>query len=590
MNQPGTNPIGYRPAGPPHPPIYQPPTYQPNPPRRPLGSVRAKIIAGLVAVAVGVAGGAIWATVGSSGSAAPNDVALETVSFAGDNPFMGPVGQDRQDVKATAAAAGAYSGDTKGLYTQGVDRPSCDAAALLQGLRSDEVRARAWASALHIPYEGINDFVSGLTPVVLRSDTAVTNNGYRAPNFYSYPAVLQAGTAVFVSSFGEPKVKCYNGNPLSAGATHRGAHYVGGGWGSFRPTYVTIIKPAPVRPPFICIGGKGGDGNGGVGGSGGAGCVIVTPPPPNNPCLQNPWLPGCGWPPWHPPSWKFCRDHPDADVCKQPICDGSSHPEGCGPPPCPKNWHNKECQQPVCGKNADAPHCPPTPICDGNSHAEGCQPSTCDNGSHAKECRPTGCAIADSTTSTDAAGKPCRPSGPCPRSSEDADCGRPCPDSAPSDHCKPGPTHGPGSCPDELEERGCDNPTVVQPNPGCAVKPTPAGCPTILPGTETETKTTTEPGTTNTPPQTEPEPVTTTGTTTSSPVIPEPETGSSTGNTTSSPIKPGPKTSTGPTRGFGSTSGSASGAGSSSSAGTNGTAGSGTAADSHQATTKPDDE
>jgi hypothetical protein len=32
--------------------------------------------------------------------------------------------------------------------------------------------------------------------------------------------VLQAGTAVFVNPYGEPKVKCRNGNPLTRPATN----------------------------------------------------------------------------------------------------------------------------------------------------------------------------------------------------------------------------------------------------------------------------------------------------------------------------------------------------------------------------------
>jgi hypothetical protein len=58
---------------------------------------------------------------------------------------------------------------------------------------------------------------------VLRAATSVTDHPYTDGAFVERPAVLAAGTAVLVNSYGEPTVKCYNGNPLTAGATVPGA-------------------------------------------------------------------------------------------------------------------------------------------------------------------------------------------------------------------------------------------------------------------------------------------------------------------------------------------------------------------------------
>ena len=69
--------------------------------------------------------------------------------------------------------------------------------------------------------------MSSLQPVLLRSDTAVTSHGYADATFTAYPAVLQAGTAVFVNSYGEPTVKCFSGNPLTRAHADPAARYAG---------------------------------------------------------------------------------------------------------------------------------------------------------------------------------------------------------------------------------------------------------------------------------------------------------------------------------------------------------------------------
>jgi uncharacterized membrane protein YgcG len=222
-------------------------------PRRPAGgpgiSVRTTIVVLLAAFAVLVGVGALIAgpiSTPSKVSAIPTkpaaQVQLEATSSAGENPFMEPVGQD-QTVATPVAAGGQFASDTPGLFGDSGNQNSCDAKTMISNLRADPRRATAWAGAVGITSDKIADFVGTLTPVVLRSDTSVTSYGYADGAFTGYPAVLQAGTAVFVDSYGAPAVKCFSGNPLAAPSEVRNAGYVGNAWRSFQPAAVTVIQP-----------------------------------------------------------------------------------------------------------------------------------------------------------------------------------------------------------------------------------------------------------------------------------------------------------------------------------------------------------
>jgi hypothetical protein len=258
-------------------------------------SLLTKITVALAAI--GVAGGAVWAASAMTGTTSAEQVQLEPTSSAGASPFMSPVGTDQSDLSPPAGSAGQFSGDTPGLFAQNGDKPSCDVSALTTDLTSDPTKAKAWAEALGITAEEIPAYVAGLTPVVLRSDTAVTSHGYENGSFSAYPAVLQAGTAVFVTGHGEPRVKCFSGNPLTEGTSLAQASYVGPGWEWFRPTSVTTVRGAPAvinnyvvidvrhgrptsrpgKPPWNGgnNGGKPGSGNGNPGGGNG----VPTPNP-----------------------------------------------------------------------------------------------------------------------------------------------------------------------------------------------------------------------------------------------------------------------------------------------------------------------
>jgi uncharacterized protein DUF6777 len=185
-----------------------PPPSRPSRPRRPLA---AKIVAGLVAAGLVAGGAGTWiALSGSSGEAA-----VQTTSFAGANPTTSPFGTDAPQV-ATVAATGPQPGDTAGLYAA-TTPPACTTADFLAQLQADPTKVAAFGGVFGVGSGDVPAFVDSLSPVVLRAATSVTDHPFADGGFVEQPTVLAPGTAVLVNSYGEPTVKCFNGNPLTAG-------------------------------------------------------------------------------------------------------------------------------------------------------------------------------------------------------------------------------------------------------------------------------------------------------------------------------------------------------------------------------------
>lgn len=201
-------------------------------PARPRGSGSAFLLA-FSALALVLAGAAFWAGLSPSSSSA--DVRLEGTSDPGPNPFVPAVGRDRAGMLPPANPAGHVPGDAEGLYARAGTAASCDVAALTAALQADPARASAWADS-----HGAGG-PDGLTAVLLRSDTAVTEHGFGTA---AHPAVLQAGTAVLVDDRGEPRVKCANGDPLSAADVVVATEVTGTPWQFFRPAQVIYVDPA----------------------------------------------------------------------------------------------------------------------------------------------------------------------------------------------------------------------------------------------------------------------------------------------------------------------------------------------------------
>ena len=158
-----------------------------------------------------------------SGNAEAATFHREPVDEPTPDPFMQSVGTDEAGVTTPAnLPAGAYSAKIPGLYGGSSDNAVCDPAAVVRFLAANPAKAKAWAGVLGIGTDEISSYVATLTPVILRTDTAVTNHGFENGEATSIPAVLQAGTAVLVDDHGAPVVKCGCGNPLTAPPSTKG--------------------------------------------------------------------------------------------------------------------------------------------------------------------------------------------------------------------------------------------------------------------------------------------------------------------------------------------------------------------------------
>ncbi len=209
------------------------------------------VLAGLISLGTaGLLGGCGGSTSSSqsTGVKGPSEVAAAPISTPGANPFTATVGKDTAGVMPPPAAssssggAASYTGSLPGLYGGTRNHTSCDADKLVNYLEHTPAKGAAWAATLGIQTSQIRDYVSGLTAVLLRTDTRVTNHGYVNGQANPIQSVLEAGTAVFVNKYGEPVVKCYCGNPLTPPVLYTTPTYTGPLWTSFNPTQITIIN------------------------------------------------------------------------------------------------------------------------------------------------------------------------------------------------------------------------------------------------------------------------------------------------------------------------------------------------------------
>lgn len=204
----------------------------------------------------------VVSVIGCTKDKAGASVTLESAGQAGANPFtssvaVGDVVEFPSEVTAVGAearlgmardeASGTLTtlGTEPGLYGGSSDAAVCDPAQLVTYLAENEDKASAWASVFDIEPERIPDFVAGLTPIVLISDTVVTNHGYRDGDATSLQSVLQAGTAVMVDALGVPRVKCNCGNPLGPPAPDplSEADPIGDAWPGYEPDEVVLVHP-----------------------------------------------------------------------------------------------------------------------------------------------------------------------------------------------------------------------------------------------------------------------------------------------------------------------------------------------------------
>ncbi|MFD3570916.1 DUF6777 domain-containing protein [Streptomyces sp. NPDC058671] len=206
--------------------------------------VASVLLAGCSSAWEGARGGA------EPAAAAAHDVFLQPLAAQGPDPFTASTARTTarspsppKQPDPDAERAREVTGSTPGLYGGTRAEGSCDVEQQVSFLAADQDRTRAFAEAAGIPETNVGDWLRGLTPVVLRADTRVTNHGYREGRADAFQAVLQTGTAVLVDQYGAPRVRCACGNPLrTPTAVPEGVHR-GDPWDGFDPEHVIVVRP-----------------------------------------------------------------------------------------------------------------------------------------------------------------------------------------------------------------------------------------------------------------------------------------------------------------------------------------------------------
>lgn len=168
---------------------------------------------------------------------------IETAGTNG-NPFMPPVGTDQRGVTAPAGSGGTFTGATSGLYGGTLNNSSCERQTMIAFLQEHPDKGAAWAEVEGIKQADLASYIFSLTPVLLRSNTLVTNHGFSNGRATTLLSVLQPGTAVLVDKYGVPRARCFCGNPLTPPTRTTASRYRGPTWPGLAPAASTTIKPA----------------------------------------------------------------------------------------------------------------------------------------------------------------------------------------------------------------------------------------------------------------------------------------------------------------------------------------------------------
>ncbi|MEV7343384.1 DUF6777 domain-containing protein [Streptomyces sp. NPDC093544] len=193
---------------------------------------------------------------------------LEPVAAQGDAPFTDstagsptpppPVTRTPQPAPTKNASATrsarSLSGSTPGLYGGVHSVGSCDVERQIALLTADRTKARAFAQVTGVSQVSLPSYLRGLTSVVLRADTRVTNHGFSGERATGRQSVLQAGTAVLVDNRGVPRVRCACGNPLKPPVdSERSPGTHGQAWSGYRTADVVVVAPASTAITNITI-------------------------------------------------------------------------------------------------------------------------------------------------------------------------------------------------------------------------------------------------------------------------------------------------------------------------------------------------
>ncbi len=224
-------------------------------------------IAVLVALVLVLLVASLLRTSSDTSTEGAQPVVLESVGASGPAPFTNSVssspatdsaGDDVVVSRTTVGDIEQADGATPGLYGGTGASDACDVGQLIEFLANNPDKSTAFASAAQIPASDLPTYLSQLLPVVLVTDTWVTNHGYESGQATPFQAVLEAGTAVLIDNTGAPRVRCACGNPLLApdGLAGSEVDLTGTPWDGFTIGSSQFIEPAPtaltsiqLRPP-----------------------------------------------------------------------------------------------------------------------------------------------------------------------------------------------------------------------------------------------------------------------------------------------------------------------------------------------------
>jgi hypothetical protein len=197
-------------------------------------------VLGVVLIAVALLASGCGDSSKKSKAAPKKEVFTEPISSA-NNPFTPPAGTDQNVPPVQPQGVVTQSGGQPGLFGGTMQQGSCNKEQLITFLEQNADKGQAWAATLGISFTDIRTYVNALTPMLLRSDTRVTNHGWKNGKITTIQVVLQAGTAVLVDEKGSPVVKCYCGNPLTPPEAYP-PKYTGPKWSYFNPESLTVVE------------------------------------------------------------------------------------------------------------------------------------------------------------------------------------------------------------------------------------------------------------------------------------------------------------------------------------------------------------
>ena len=206
-----------------------------------------------------------------------HEVVLQPAGFVTQSPFAADPFAGAPDPTLATLAEPSATLPTAPLNTQTTGATDvaiyggsgshtvCDAAKFQTFMEKNATQAKAWVDALNadsqlnwkngqpLTVADIPAYVQTLAPVVLMTDTLVTNHDFVNGKPVAYTSVLQAGTAVLADMWGVPRLQCYCGNPLTLPPGVNNVTYTGQAWAGFNPANVTRLQPPQTPVPALTV-------------------------------------------------------------------------------------------------------------------------------------------------------------------------------------------------------------------------------------------------------------------------------------------------------------------------------------------------